>query len=119
MIQPARQIAHKDPSRVRIARAYVPAWDQLAVRANRRPRPHIAKAELTAQFLWHVLLLGVDEIPNLITLDSTAVKPAQVLVLVFLAGRRHVREQLEHGMLGCIRDPAGAVDRVTFNQTSD
>ena len=119
MIQSARQIAHEDPSRVRIARADVPAWNQLAVRANRRPRPYVTKAEFTAQFLRHVLLFGVDKIPNLVTLDSAAIQSAQVLVLVLLAGGRYVREQFQHGMFCRVRDSASAINGIAFNQTSD
>ena len=49
--EPTRQVAHERVRRFRVAPSEMPGNDQLAVCINRRPRPNISIAKLTALIL--------------------------------------------------------------------
>lgn len=78
----------------------MPARDQLGIRAERRPCPHVPISKLPAKFLRNVLLLGIAERPDFIALNPLARQIDQHAPLVSLAGIANLRQELEHGVKG-------------------
>jgi hypothetical protein len=66
---------------------------ELCVRVNRDPRPDAADALLALACGRDVLVLRVDEVPNLIALDRFAGQIIQNLVLVGVASLAKVHDQ--------------------------
>src|SRR5467141_2329085 len=96
-----------------------------AVKPSRRPTAHDTMSLESASgavagralvLLGEILRLGVHERPNLVALNPLALEPAHRLVLVFLAGRAHVQEELGHGIDGHVREAAGGAEAVAFRE---
>jgi hypothetical protein len=82
--------------RARVAPSEMPSHDQLRVRIDSDPSPYVAKAKLSAMFLWHVLLFAVAELPDFIALNTTASEIADMLALILLARGPEIVKQLEN-----------------------
>lgn len=119
MSETARQILHEVVSDAAIARANEPGRHQLGICADRRPRPHVTNAELATHFFRDVLLLRINEAPNLIALETLARQVAQSLVLVRGAGRSDIDEQLGHGIDGAVSEAAGGAEAGTFDEKAE
>ena len=91
-----------------------PRRDQLGVGVDGDPGPHVAVAGGALEVLGDVLLLGVAERPNLVGLDSPAIKVAKRLVLVVGAGLSEIDQELGDGVLGGPSDPNCATDAHAF-----
>ncbi len=106
-----REIVNELLSGVGVAVSNVPAGDKLRVGVGREPQPRIAGCSRRLGFLRGVLLLGADEAPNFIDLESLTGKVLKHAVLI--PGRRlaHVHDELAHSRLadaGQARDGADA-----------
>src|ERR1700730_13352388 len=72
MSQARRQIIHQCEGAFRAAVSYKPRDSQLGIRIDGNPSPHIPVTELLLLIGRHVFLLGVDEAPNLVALNTLA-----------------------------------------------
>jgi hypothetical protein len=59
------------------------------------------------------------EVPNLIDLQPLAGHAPDVLVMVTLAGRAHVGQEIQDGMLGAAGNAASGIDRIALDKASD
>src|SRR5205814_8702054 len=73
-------------------------------------------AEFARVFFGHVLRLGVAEAPNLVALNPLRLEIAKRAVLIALARRAKVHEQLEHRALRNVRHAGGRAYAVSFDQ---
>ena len=87
----ARYIIHKGIGVFSIASADQPRNRQLGIGIQGNPGPNISDAHLTAHMLGDVLLLRINEAPNLIALDALARKVAHIDIVVSLTSPAHVR----------------------------
>lgn len=97
--QPAPQIVQERHSAVRIAAGDQPANQHLRVGAECRPGPGIARARRRGLSFANIVVLGVDERPDLIDLHPLARKVPQRAVLIGRAGVARIDQQLSHGVL--------------------
>jgi hypothetical protein len=93
--------------------------DQLRVRVDGDPRPHVAVVHVAALVGRHVLLLAADERPNLVALDALARQVAHHAVLMDRADGAEIDQQLRDGVLRHARHPHGRADAVAFNEAGD
>jgi hypothetical protein len=117
--QPPCQIADENPGSTRVPSADHPCRDQLGVRAERRPRLDITKTRLLLEPLRNVLLLRVAEGPDFVALNPLAGQAAQGLVLVSLAGRAQVHEELEDSPLGNSGHADCGTDAIALDKGGD
>ncbi len=101
--KPTRHIPQQPASPPRIPAPRKPRYGQLRIRADCRPRPYVAVAELAPVWPWDILFLGVAERPNFVYLDALTVEIAQYPVLILLTRLPNVMQQLGNGILGCPR----------------
>jgi hypothetical protein len=85
-VKAAGKVVHEMLSVFGIATAAEPIADQLAIRANRGPRPNVAGKGRCILGGGRILLFGVNERPNFITLNAFAVQPLHVLIVKIEAG---------------------------------
>src|SRR5207244_3891069 len=81
---PVTQIPDERLRRESVAPPDCPRRHQLGLRVDSDPSPHVAIAEFARVVLGHVFRLGVDERPDLVTLDAPALEIPQGAVLVRL-----------------------------------
>jgi hypothetical protein len=98
ILEPAGHVLHELGRAGGISSADVEGRNQLGVRVDRDPRPHGADA-LLAPFRSNVLLLGANEAPDFVALDTPAGQVPQRLVLIVTAGPAGIREQLRDRVL--------------------
>ena len=113
--QPALEVFQERPAVAQVALPHQPRRDQLRVRADRDPRPHIAVAEGPLVFFGDVALLGVAEPPHLIDLERRTRQRAQRPVLVGGALGAEVHEELGHGVLRGARHADRGADAVALH----
>ncbi len=89
--------------------------DQFGIRVNCGPSPHIARA-LLHLLKCDVLLLSVDERPNLVTLDATHAKVADMGLMISSADTSQIVQESQHGMFADAKHPAGRIDGVSLDQ---
>jgi hypothetical protein len=89
------------------------ANDQLRVRINGDPCPHVASA-LGHLLRCHVLLLCVNELPDFIALNPLNAQMANMGIVVSSAGAAKVFQQFQNRMLRNPRNSAGCIYRVPF-----
>jgi hypothetical protein len=65
----------------------------------------------------NVLLLGIAERPNLITLDALARQIAKSAALIFLASFADLREELDHGILGDARHAYSGANGIALDES--
>jgi hypothetical protein len=82
MRQSICQIAHKFMCGACIAFSDEPANNQFRIGADRRPCPNISETELAPFVSRNVLILGVTERPNFVTLNALAIEVAEGFILV-------------------------------------
>ena len=99
MREASGQVRHKGVRGDRVARPDTPRRDQLGVGVDGNPRPYVAGFLRGARGLLDVLLLRVDELPDLVTLQASASKVVQRGILVVGADRSEIRNELEDGRL--------------------
>ena len=92
---------------------------QLRVGVDGNPRPHVAGHLRGALRPLNVLLLRVDELPNLVALQAPAAEPAKRLILVGGADRAEIRDQLQDGRFGDVSPAGRREDAVALNQGGD
>lgn len=80
--QAARQIADELRGIHSATTSNMPARNQLRVRTNRGPSPHVTKAKLALQFFRQILFLRIAEGPDFITLEPRAWQMPQGIVLI-------------------------------------
>ena len=85
--------------------AQPPGQDQLGVRADGRPRPHVTSLRRRVLGAGYVLCLGIDERPNLVGLDALAGQVPKRLVLVVRARLARIHQELGNRVAGYVRDP--------------
>jgi hypothetical protein len=102
-----------------VSTANTPARNNLGIRTNRRPRPDITEPKLTALLFRNVLVLGVAERPNFVTLNSLALEVAENLVLEVAASRTDLGKQLYDGVLARARHSHGRSDSQPFTEALD
>ena len=103
--QPTAKIVHQHQGELRITAPDHVRDQQLAVGFDRGPGPAIADRRIAGAFAGRrVLLLGVNEAPNLVALDAARLHTAHVLVVVFERSFAGLAQQLVH----CVD---GAADR--------
>lgn len=96
-----------------------PARNKFGICANRRPRPHIAIAEFSAQVAGNILFFRIAERPNLVALDSLAWQVAKRLVLIFGAHLADSSEKFCNGVFRYACHPYGSPNRITLNKSGD
>src|SRR6266478_3776208 len=74
MSQTGRQIVHQCEGALRTPVAHKPRDGQLGIRIYGGPGPNIAITELLLLVSRHILLLRIDEAPNLITLNAFEIR---------------------------------------------
>ena len=114
--QPVGQVVHERVGRVEVASTDEPRWDELRVRVKRDPCPHVASHVGGVLRGRHGLLLGVAELPNLVTLNPSARQVPQRAVLVEGARRPEIGQELEDRRLRDVRHAGCGVDAVAFDQ---
>lgn len=117
--EPPGQVVDEVEGRARIALGDQPRGHDLAVAAERHPRPHVAETEGALLVGRDVLLFGVAKAPNLVALNPLAGEPAQRLILVIGARGSEVHQELEHGPLVHVHHAAGGADGVAFHESGD
>jgi len=89
--------------------------DQLGIRIDCRPCPNISRA-LFHLFQCDILLLRVNERPNLIALHAANPEIADVRMVISSTGAAQVPQQPQHGVFSDTQHSAGCVDGVAFYQ---
>src|SRR5579862_5497444 len=117
--QPPCEVAYELDGGVQVAVVNPVGRDELGVGVHRHPRPHVAVAQLALLVGRDVLLLGIAEGPNLVTLDSLAREVAHHSVLVDRADGAHVHKQLGDGVLRDAGHAHGCEDRVALDQAGN
>ncbi len=116
MPQPLSQIVHEVVRGRQITGADPPRRHELSVGINGRPGPHVACTLRGVLRSLDVLLLRVDEAPNLVALDPATRQVPQVLVLVLGAGRAQVAQQLLDGHPGHTGHPSRCAKPTTLDE---
>ena len=99
-VKAAGEIIHEMLGIFGITTTDEPIADQLAIGANRGPRPHIAGKGWRILGRSRVLFLRINEGPNLIALDALAAQPLHVLIVIVEAGFACFRPKLRHRVDG-------------------
>jgi hypothetical protein len=95
-----------------IARPHHPARHQLGIGIYRRPRPDASDPELPLFLNRDVLVLRPNERPDLIALNSAAVKIPKHAVLIPGADRASLNEQFRDGVFGNAGYADGGADAI-------
>jgi hypothetical protein len=90
---------------------------QLCIGVNCRPRPCISVSELAYLASWHVLLFGIAELPNFITLNPACLEAAYSAIMKFSARHSDVFQQSENRSLGYTCHPARSPDGIPFHES--
>src|SRR6266511_2372437 len=105
---------HERMGRAHVARPDMERRNERRIRVERDPRPHVASLSTLLQR--DVLLLGVNERPNLVALNPLARQVAHAAVLLNGADRPQVYEELDDRVLGYARHLAGGTKRVALDK---
>ena len=84
--QTPSQIVHELIGGGRSACPNAPTRNQFRFRIERNPGPHIPIAKLALFIVGHVLVFGIAELPNLITLNPLTREVSQGLIVIRGAG---------------------------------
>src|SRR5688500_12043748 len=95
----------------------MPSRNQLGFRIDGRPRPYIAVTVLAAMLGRDVLVLAVDETPNLVAFQPLARMVHEGCILVMEASRAYLLKELSHGVDGNADHARGTAEGVPFTKS--
>src|SRR3990172_4663909 len=96
-----------------------PRWNELGVSIDGYPCPNVPVSRRALELLGDVLLLGVAEAPNLVTLDGRGVEVAKGEVLILSTGLSEIDQEFGNGVLGSSGDANSSANAHPFDQTGD
>ena len=99
-----------------IAGTRIPRNHQLGIAVQCRPRPHVTGS---FHFVRYVLLLGIDEGPDLIALKVLHSHLPHRLIVELLASAAYVHKQLRYGVDRHIANAGRAAKAAAFNEHAD
>src|SRR5258708_40347710 len=115
--QARSNVPHEQLSEVSITRADKPRDDELRVRIQRRPGPHVADVWVFFPLFGDVPFLATDERPNLIALDSSASQVATDAALILGTSAANLDKQLGDGVLRNASHSDRRTDRASLNKS--
>jgi hypothetical protein len=115
--QPHLEIVNERVGRLPVTIADHPGANQLGVGIHGDPRPDITRVGiLSGQPGRDVSLLGSDERPNFVALNSFALKVYKVLAHVFRTDRAKIQQELVYRVAGHVRHACRRPNRVALDQ---
>jgi hypothetical protein len=113
---PQRKIEQKLPSGTAVTGTHEPAWNQLRVGAQRRPRPHVTEARPDLLVERQIPLLGVDETPDFVALDTFAGQVTERRTLVIGACGSEIAQQFFDRHAGEPGNPGSSPQAIPLDQ---
>ena len=112
------QILDKMMSSARVASSDEPAGHKLGIRVKCNPSPNVASS-VHLLLDMAILLLRINERPNLVTLDSFTGKSAKNFVLIFRTSASKITEQFHYGRAVHPCHSRDRSERISLNQSSN